>query len=372
MHVPYNSQFAYKRRTSLPSARLQLISTMLWTALLLATIASAAEFLQNLTVDPYTTQCEETTLSWTGGVPPYWLRFNTDGELRDFHNIEETSWRWKCDYPAGTPLFIVVSDNSGLEGKNNTSWKGRVRTSAQSCPFYVFPDKNGIISAPPVIETQTVKVKGAEGTASSASAGDGNTSTTSTSKKTPVGAIVGGVVGGVVGALLLLGLLLWNLRLRRKLKGKGSKRNSYANIEDHTESVRQTTIAPVTATSPSQQPAPEPVHEPAPESPRRPSPPLKTMLLDTMYAPRESPSMDSSDSPTLPDGSSRSPRTRYTLDATSAPTSTNLHSSSQGHVVNNLSPVDDSQSEYAEDGGPAFPAAARTVHPPQYSDTWKT
>lgn len=345
--------------------------TMLWTALALAPFAAAAA-VDKLTIDPYLTQCEETTISWTGGAPPYSLRFNAgEGDLRDFGNIEETSWKWKCDYPAGTSVFITVYDSSGEKGgpDQSTGWKGRVRMSTGACPLYLVPLKNGSISAPPVIVTQTVQQEGANATAA-----PGNTSKDnglSSSSKTPVGAIVGGVVGGVVGALLLLGLLLWNLRLRRKLKGKSSRRDSYENIEDHTESARQTTAAPVTMTTPSRQPATEPAHQPASEPARQSSPPMKIMQLDTMYAPQLSPSLDGSDSPTLPDSSLRSPRTRYTLDATSAPTSTNLHSASLGHG-NNLSPVDDTASEYAEDGGPVFPPPARTVHPPQYNATWKS
>ncbi|EJT45333.1 hypothetical protein A1Q1_06230 [Trichosporon asahii var. asahii CBS 2479] len=347
---------------------------MLWLALTNAATVAA----QNpafIDFDPPLTQCVKSTITWEGGTPPYLLGARVNiGSLRDIKKyINDTKLEWTCDFPAGTELEFYLNDSSGqpYENDRKRKWLARVRTNAngESCPIWWPPLKKADGSPMPITYTVTTTTAQATPGPSGDTAQDGSASTTKTSTN-HTGQIVGGVVGGVVGLLIIGGLLFWIWRLRKRLRA--NRRNSYANIEDHTESARQTTVNPIAASAPSR-PAPEPVQPTTPEPTREPSPPTKIMQLDTMYAPQPSPSALGSDSPGLFDTttSSRSPPTRYTLDATSARTSTVPNSSSHGHAQT-LSPIDDQRSEYAEDGGPAFPSSSRTIHPPQYSDTWKS
>lgn len=351
---------------------------MFWIALISATAVSA-EPVSILNVDPPLTQCVKSTLTWKGGVPPYTLGARVNiGSLRNIKAmINDTTLEWTCDFPAETQLELYVNDSSG-ETRTYTNaqekprnWAERVRSNSnqESCPIW-WPPHTGVNGSPMPI-TYTVTTTTAQGAATPGPDGDSvKEGSASSSSKSNTGAIVGGVVGGVVGLLIIGGLLFWIWRLRKRLRT--NKRDSYANIEDHTASAREMTMhsAPVNAPS---RPPPVAVPGSSPQPSREPSPPTKAMQLDAMYAPQHSPSTMGPDSPGLFDYStaSRSPQTRYTLDATSANTSTLPNSSSHGHTQI-LSPIDDQRSEYAEDGGPAFPPSTRTVHPPQYSDTWKS
>lgn len=348
---------------------------MFWLALTYIA-AVAAQDPAFVDIDPPLTQCVKSTITLRGGTMPYLLGARVNiGTLRDIKKvINDTTFEWICDFPAGTALELYLNDASEQVNVSapERKWIERVRANAngESCPIWWPPLTRADGSPMPITYTVTTTTAQATPGPSDGSVQDGSAPSSSKTSTNHTGQIVGGVVGGVVGLLIIGGLLFWIWRLRKRLRV--NKRNSYANIEDHTEAARQITVYPIAASAPSR-PTPGPVQTSTPEPTRRPSPPTKIMQLDTMYAPQPSPSALGSDSPGLFDHttSSRSPQKRYTLDATSARTSTLPNSSSQGHTPT-LSTIDDQRSEYADDGGPAFSPSTRTVHPPQYSDTWKS
>lgn len=330
---------------------------MLWLAIILLT-AVAADPVRWISIDPPLTQCAQSTLSWQGGEPPYWIQLHVDGVDRNLVPLtNETSYNWTCDYTAGSKMIVYIKDSTGVEGIDGVTQAlvEVVRQGSEDCSVQVSASPAKSLAMPTV--TTTVLPE-----ATNVSSKDASTS----KKSTPVGQIVGGVVGGVVGLLIILGLLFWNWRLRRQLQGKN--RNSYQNIEGHS--------APASGAAPAQPPANDstqrsdhiaPTQPVVDDQPRasapEPSPETKMMQLDAMLAAqpslsaqRPSPGMSNNDRGNvtqLPYSS---------LGLTSAPTTTQELSSGQ--------PLDH-ESEYAEDAGPAFAPPPRTVHPPQYSDTWK-
>lgn len=375
-------------------------STMLWIVLAFVS-AIVAEPVTLLSAEPPYTECVDSVLTWRGGVPPYRVRAKTPSakggdQLRTIAQyLNETTYKFFVDVPGGTQLDIWIEDTVGERGEpGHNSIKNYVRTHPNpNCPLYLFPgDKvNDSSTASPVTVTTTLTPSSTLGFDS-----EGSGSVPAANGRT--GQIVGGVVGGVVGLLLLLGLLLWIWRLRRQLRGNQAQK--YETIENTNDGsaydtmIRSSTLQhslfdggtghhtltgdgtprPALAGNVTYQQSV--ARAPLPESAPEPSPEMKVLQLDAMFgsqptaspqpsqSPQPSPSL-SFDSPSLQErgaGSPVAPPARGSVGAAPTPTEERLshQNPSLGH-----------ESEYAEDAGPAFAPPLRTIHPPQYRDTWK-
>lgn len=357
-------------------------------ALGLAALAplAAAEPVTFDSADPPYTECVESVLRWSGGKPPYAVKAkigpDNDRQFRTLRqHLNETTWNYTVDMPAGTDLELWIQDSSGeTEAKpGDASIRSYIRVNPEEkrCPIFLFPGQTLNSTASTVTMTKTV-VETPSASASAGAAADAAEAAQGeqTERNSNAGPIAGGVVGGVLGAALL-GACLWYIwRLRRQLR-----RQSYGELQSDGGSptrqanASQPTLAAVagsaaagassadvgsssgpgsSAGAPAHQAFPSPGYAPAAyagsHSPRtlepNLSPEIKIMQLDAMLGPN-SPGHTPSDSP--------SPG--Y-FPAENAPGT----------------PRPEHASEYEVDAGPAFapPAPApRVVHPPQYRDVGK-
>lgn len=329
---------------------------MLWITFALLSVATAEPVTFLSAVPPYT-KCMESVLTWQGGAPPYSVKAKADGNFRLIQqHWNDTTYKFFVDFEEGRNLDIFIEDSSGETGEaGQNSLKSTIRSNeGQTCPLYVFPADRNSTSAPATVTvTATPSADSTDETAKAGGSGSRSMST---------GQILG-IVGGVIGVLIIVGLLFWIWRLQKRLQSHETR--IYETVVDHTvhpyiDIDRQPQVR-------EQPPAPGPQQ----------SPDTKALQLNTMFgsqaptSPRFPPS--SSSAGYLQEQNTWSPAVSVPLSPSTriTPRSSSQAQRTQQSPQSSLR-EEDQESEYAEDGGPAFAPPPRTVHPPHYRDTWKS
>lgn len=327
---------------------------MLWTTLALLSVATAEPVTFLSAVPPYTT-CMESVLTWQGGAPPYAVKAKVDGNFRIIQqHWNDTTYKFVVDSQPGRSLDIFIEDASGESGDpGQNSFKSIIRSNeGHTCPLYVFPADTNTSWAPATVTvTSTPSSSPTDESAQSGGSGSGS--------KSRIGEILG-IVGGVVGILIILGLLFWIWHLQRRLRGRETR--IYETVVDHT-------VHPYFNIE-----EPSPVHEHAPLPSSHPPPNAKMMEINKMLEHSPRPTLSSA-SPhhSLQERPGLSPVVSYPLSSSAPFSPLSSTQALQAQQQSQAPPRQaDQESEYAEDGGPAFPPPPRTVHPPHYRDTWKS
>lgn len=187
-------------------------------------------------------QCEESTITWTGGTPPYSLQIRvvdpddylsmlkageTDRWIAE--NITESSYVWRVDYAAGNGIIFGVEDSSNPK-RITGSYAGAlaIDSGTSDCELVPVPSSSSssaafqsTTSSKSPSQASPVKTVAKSSLAQPTIVGQ---LVSSKGGSTNVGAIVGGVVGGVLGLALIIGVVvgIW-LCTRRRQRVKEEK-----------------------------------------------------------------------------------------------------------------------------------------------------
>lgn len=203
-------------------------------------------------------QCEEATISWSGGTPPYSLQVrvvdvmdlmsaltNEETDRWLARNLSEPTYTWRVDYAGGRSVIFGVED-SGNPKRITGSYAGplSIGGGSEGCELVPVPTSTSA-SASATSSPGTLY-----DTATGISTGMPSARPTSSGSSTNVGAIVGGVVGGVLGLALIIGVLvgIW-LCTRRAQRVKEEKEEFL--VDDTADAMEpmeamETTLHPIT------------------------------------------------------------------------------------------------------------------------------
>lgn len=210
-------------------------------------------------------QCEEATMSWSGGTPPYSLQVrvvdptdllsalnNEETDRWLARNLSEPTYTWRVDYAAGNGILFGVED-SGNPKRITGSYAGALSIGggSEGCELVAVPTSaSASASATSSPGTLYQIVTTPKDTATGISSATPSARPTGSGGSTNVGAIVGGVVGGVLGLALIIGVIIgiW-LCTRRRQRVKEEKEefvvDDTANAMEPMEAM-ETTLHPIT------------------------------------------------------------------------------------------------------------------------------
>lgn len=114
-----------------------LVFTTLVATLYAVSGVNAADLDAKNPVNPV--QCKDTTLEWTGGVPPYNVyvftdcKDDTDAPIASFTNVAGNSVNWATTLYSGDGFFFQVEDSTGADSFSDDAYLGGDADKVDEC-----------------------------------------------------------------------------------------------------------------------------------------------------------------------------------------------------------------------------------------------
>ncbi|KAJ1311277.1 hypothetical protein OPQ81_009775 [Rhizoctonia solani] len=185
------------------------------------------------TTDPICIQCQDATVQWYGGIPPYVLSvsgYHNSYDLASVGTTQTNQMKWHVNFPTGTRLWFQLLDGNGTDIYTSkcTSYSstypavpdGRtldIVTVASSVDASCVNVTNPLVTDPSTSTTLGSATSSRSATAESATAT--SAPNRMTSSHNTVAPIAGGIAGGVIALILLIFCFLWLKRRNKRNMG---------------------------------------------------------------------------------------------------------------------------------------------------------